>query len=240
MQMVVTRTESTDDVLSKRERVLRAVPYFAALEQRILREVARRAQRLTLLPGEMVFLEGEPCAGLFVIETGQVKVFKTSVEGREQTLHILGPGHSFNDVAVLDGGSNPANALAIDAVVVWRLAREDIRLLVQHHPALAWALLEHVARRARFLVSVVEDLGLRSVKARLAKLLLEEAQRSADTDSVERSQLLTQQEMASRLGTVREMIGRALRSLAEDGAIQIDRHRIVVVDRTRLEAQAQL
>lgn len=240
MPLVVAHHRLTEEMLHERERMLRTVPYFAVLNRRVLQEIADRAQRRTYLPGEMIFLEGDPCAGLFIIESGQVKAFKTSSEGREQTLHALGPGQSFNDVAVLDGGSNPANAIALEEAVIWRLAREDVRQLANSHPELAWGLLEHVARRARFLVSVVEDLGLRSVKARLAKLLLEEAQRSADAGSVERSHLLTQQEMASRLGTVREMVGRALRSLAQDGAIRIDRHRIEVIDRAELEAQAQL
>ncbi len=240
MPMVVTRPAVSDEALLARERALRAVPYFAALDGWIVREIARCTRRETYQSGEMIFMEGDPCAGLFLIQTGLVKIYKLSAEGREQTLHALGPGQSFNEVAVLDGGPNPANTTAVDATVVLRLPREDIRELAYRHPALAWAMLEHIARRARFLVSVVEDLGLRSVKARLAKLLLEEAQRSADAGSVERSQLLTQHEMASRLGTVREMIGRALRSLVQDGAIRIDRHRIEVIDRAELEAQAQL
>lgn len=240
MQAIVVRPGPIDEVLQAHERALRSVPYFAVLDRQTLHEVARCARRQVYLPGEIIFMEGDPCAGLFVIESGQVKAFKTSTEGREQTLHALGPGQSFNDVAALDGGPNPVNAMAVDEAVLWRLAREDVRLLALNHPELAWALLEHIARRARFLVSVVEDLGLRSVKARLAKLLLEEAQRSADAGSVERRQMLTQQEMASRLGTVREMVGRALRSLAQEGAIRIDRHRIEVIDRAELEAQAQL
>lgn len=240
MPLAVIRPAITDEALLARERALRSVPYFAALEGRILRDVAGYARRHTYQAGEMIFMEGDPCAGLFVIQTGQVKVFKLSTEGREQTLHALGPGQSFNEVAVLDGGPNPANTMAVDTTVVLCLARDDIRQLAFQYPVLAWAMVEHMARRARFLVSVVEDLGLRSVKARLAKLLLEEAQRSADAGSVERSQLLTQQEMASRLGTVREMVGRALRSLVQDGAIRIDRHRIEVIDRAELETQAQL
>ncbi len=234
------RPELIDEVLQARERTLRTVPYLAVLDRQTLHAVAQRARREVYLPGEIIFMEGDPCAGLFVIESGQVKAFKTSTEGREQTLHALGPGQSFNDVAALDGGPNPVNAMAVDEAVLWRLTREDVHQLTLSHPELAWALLEHIARRARFLVSVVEDLGLRSVKARLAKLLLEEAQRSADAGSVERRQMLTQQEMASRLGTVREMVGRALRSLAQEGAIRIDRHRIEVIDRAELEAQAQL
>ncbi len=234
------RAGVSDEVLHARERVLRSVPYFDVLDSWILEEVACCAWCSTYEPGEMIFFEGDTCAGLFVVESGHVKIFKLSTEGREHTLQAAGPGVSFNEISVLDGGPNPTNAVAISQTVVLRLAREDVIRLASKHSTLTWAMIEHLAHRARFLISVIEDLGLRSVKARLAKLLLEEAQRSAETDSVHRNHLLTQQEIASRLGTVREMVGRSLRSLALDGAIRIERHRIEVIDRAELEAQAQL
>jgi CRP/FNR family transcriptional regulator len=99
---------------------------------------------------------------------------------------------------------------------------------------LAWALLESIARRTRHLVFVVEDLALRSVKARVARLLLAQAARASKPGELRRDQMITQAEMAARLGTVREMIGRALRDLADDGLIEFDRHRIVIIDRDRL------
>jgi CRP/FNR family transcriptional regulator len=108
--------------------------------------------------------------------------------------------------------------------------------LAQTHAALAWALIESIARRARHLVAMVEDLSLRSVKSRLARLLLAEADRAASATALDRSQMVTQAEMAARLGTVREMIGRALRELADDGLIEFDRHRIMILDREGLTA----
>ena len=229
-----SRTQNTPLV-----NLLKGIPFFASLDQSALEALACHAHRLTLAPGEMVFFEGDPCAGLFVVERGRCKIFKTSAEGREQTLHVILPGHSFNEAAVSDGGPNPANVMAVDETILWNIARDDLKALAFRYPAVSWALLEHVARRARTLVGIVEDLGLRPVKARLAKLLLEEAERSIQGE-LERDYLLTQQEMAARLGTVREMVGRALHTLMDEGAIKIERHRIVIVDQDLLRQLAML
>jgi len=219
--------------------LLQGIPFFASLDRSALEDMGSRARRLTFAPGEMVFFEGDPCAGLFVVERGRCKIFKTSAEGREQTLHVILHGHSLNEVSVSDGGPNPANVMAVDDTILWNISRDDLQALAFRYPAVSWALLEHVARRARTLVSIVEDLGLRPVRARLAKLLLEEAERSTQGE-LERDYLLTQQEMAARLGTVREMVGRALRTLMDEGAIKIERHRIIIVDQDLLRQEAML
>ena len=219
--------------------LLKGIPFFASLDRSVLEDMASHAHGLTFAPGEMVFLEGDPCAGFFVVERGRCKIFKTSAEGREQTLHVILPGHSFNEVSVSDGGPNPATVMTVDEAVIWNISRDDLKVLALRYPAVSWALLEHMARRARSLVGIVEDLGLRPVKARLAKLLLEEAERSLQGE-LDRNDLLTQQEMAARLGTVREMVGRALRTLMDEGAIKIERHRIIIVDQDLLRQEAML
>ncbi len=219
--------------------LLRRVPYFSSLSDDVLAAVAAAAIERRYGRGQVIFLEGEPCAGLHVIVEGEAKIFKVSPQGREQILHRAGPGETFNDVAVLDGGTNPASAAALSEVTLWIIRRPDIRRLAQAHPALAWALIEGIARRTRHLVAMVEDLALRSVKERLARLLLAEAARTPTSGELARSQMVTQAEMAARLGTVREMIGRALRELADEGLISLDRHRIVIVDRQALARTAE-
>ncbi len=219
--------------------LLRRVPYFASLPDEVLRSIAGAAVPRRYERGQVIFLEGEPCAGLFVVAEGEVKIFKVSAQGREQILHTLGAGDTFNDVAVLDGGPNPASAAAIAPAAALVIARQDIQRLAQAHPALAWALIESIARRTRHLVEMVEDLALRSVRARLAKLLLAEAERAQGQASIERAQMVTQTEMAARLGTVREMVGRALRELADEGLIALDRQRIVITDREGLAEVAE-
>jgi CRP/FNR family transcriptional regulator len=185
--------------------------------------------------GETVFLEQDPCAGLFLIESGAVKICRFSKEGREYILHLLQRGDTFNDVAALDGGPNPATAVAHSAAILWRVGRMDLQSIASRYPALAWALVENLARRARHLVGVVQDLSMRNVRGRLARLLLEQAQ---DQGEAEVDRLLTQEEMASRLGTVREVVGRALRDLAAEGVIEFDRHRIIILDPDRLAGEA--
>jgi CRP/FNR family transcriptional regulator len=219
--------------------LLRRVPYFSGLSDELLTALAAAAIERRYTRGEMVFLEGEPCTGLYVVARGEVKVFKVSPQGREQVLHQLGPGSTFNDVAALDGGPNPASAAATADATLLCIPRAELRRLAQAHPALAWALIESLARRARHLVVMVEDLALRSVKARLARLLLAEAEATAAQAELDRGQMVTQAEMAARLGTVREMVGRALRELADEGLISLDRHRIVITDRGRLAAVAE-
>lgn len=216
--------------------LLRRVPYFSNLPAEVVAALAAVAIERRYDRGQMIFLEGEPCAGLHVVAAGEIKIFKLSTQGREQILHHAGPGETFNDVAALDGGPNPASAAALTAANVCVICRPDIQRLAQAHPALAWALIESIARRTRHLVAMVEDLSLRSVKARLARLLLAEAARIPAAGPLDRSQMMTQAEMAARLGTVREMIGRALRELADARLIEFDRHRIVIVDRQGLAA----
>ncbi len=220
--------------------LLRRVPYFAGLSDEVLSALARVGGSRRYARGQMIFLEGEPCAGLFIVAAGEVKIFKLSAQGREQILQQLGPGGTFNEVAVLDGGPNPASVAATADSSLCSISRAEIRRLARSYPDLAWALIESIAHRTRHLVSMVEDLALRSVKARLARLLLAEAERASNAGAIDRSHMVSQAEMAARLGTVREMVGRALRDLADEGVIDFDRHRIVIMNRAGLETAADL
>lgn len=215
----------------------RAVPFLAGLPVDVVKALANVASRHVYPAGAMLFSEGEPVADLYLIESGSVKVCRFSKDGREHTLHVFTVGDTFNDVAAFDGAPNPASAVAFTDAVVWRVARSDLHGIAQRYPALAWALLESIARRTRYLVGLVQDLSARNVKARLARLLLEQAQAQ---DPKDMAQMLTQEEMASRLGTVREVVGRALRNLATNGIIEFDRHRIVIRDSERLAEEADL
>jgi CRP-like cAMP-binding protein len=218
--------------------LLRRVPYFTGLSDDILAALAAVTIQRQFARGQLIFMEGEPCAGLYIVAAGEVKVFKLSPQGREQVIRQFGPGGTFNEVPALDGGLNPASTAAVTDATVCVITRDDIKRLAQAYPTLAWALIESTARHARHLVMMVEDLSLRSVKARLARLLLVEAQGSASAGEIDRSQMITQAEMAARLGTVREMIGRVLRDLADEGLIVLDRHRIVIKNQEALAAMA--
>lgn len=216
--------------------LLRSISYLSGLDEATLNALARVAVRRRYDAGQMIFVEGEPCAGLFIVERGRVKIFKLSPGGREQILHIFGAGEGFNDVAVLDGGPNPVNVMALEPTSVLVIDCPSMVDLLERYPALSRAVIENLASRARHLVSLVEDLSLRTVVGRLAKLLLEQA--SGEVDLERFPQGLTHAQMAARLGTVREVITRSLHKLEDEGIIKIERHRITILDREALEDKA--
>jgi len=214
--------------------LLRSIPYFASLDEDALASIAALAARRTYSPDEVIFLEGEPCAGLFIVQTGHVKIYTASPEGREQILTLIGPRDSFNDVAVFDGGPNPASAQAMDAADLLVIERLAMLSLFDRYPKLAQAVVAVLAARARMLVNMVEDLSLRSVAGRLAKLLLDQALQGSEAVP------LTRQQMAARLGTIREMVSRALRELEDEGLVRREGRQIVITDRAALERRFQI
>lgn len=216
--------------------LLRKVRFFQQVSPAVIDALAGAATCLHYPQGTTIFLEGEPTSGMFLVEQGVVKISRLSLEGREHIINLSEPADTFNDVSALDGGPNPAHAVAHTDVVVWRIDRSDLQRLAFAHPELAWALIEDLAARTRVMVALAHDLAMRSVRGRLAKLLLTQASAS-QADVVER--WLTQEDMAARLGTVREMVGRTLRSMAADGIIEFDRHRIVILDPERLAEEAE-
>jgi CRP-like cAMP-binding protein len=211
--------------------LLRAVPYFKALDDDILKSVAQEVMVRRYTTDELIFLEGDPPAGLHLVARGLCKVYRLSEGGREHILATLGAGDSCNEVPAVDGGPNPANLAAIEDSTVWVLPPEALTRLRQQHPVLNDVIIKSLAMRCRQLVQRVYNLSFLSVTGRLAAFLLQQ--------SDQRSQLSrrrwTQDEMAAHLDTVREMVGRALRELQEAELIAIDRHRIEILDREGLQ-----
>jgi len=214
---------------------LRQSSCFSELVENELVEVASRVQERTFRRGEVILLEGEMPRAVYFIVRGQVRTYSLSLEGREQVLKRLGPGESFNVVPVLDGGPSPSSAMAWTDVTLYAIERGDFLQTVRQHPTVAMALLADLVTRLRHMTALVKDLSLRTVGARLAKLLLTQA-----TEEVAAPRRMTQREMAAQLGTVREVVGRTLAELELDGLIRMERHRIVIVDRRGLESKAML
>jgi CRP/FNR family transcriptional regulator len=217
--------------------LLSRVHFLEGLPAGVVGALAQVARAARYDPGEVIFLEGDAAHAIYLLEQGVVKISRTSLEGREYIMHLVQAGGTFNDVAALDGGPSPATATALTLATLWRIERADLQRITAEHPALAWALMADLAGRARYLVGVVEDLAMRSVRGRLARLLLEQAMASR-TEVV--PMMMTQEEMAARLGTVREMVGRTLRSMAAAGILEFDRHRIVVLDPESLAQEAEV
>jgi CRP-like cAMP-binding protein len=209
---------------------LKSIPYFAGLGVAELESIKRLVFERTAQRDEFIFQEGEPAQALYFVVSGVAKTFKTSAEGKEQILRIIRPGDSFNDVAVFDGGPNVASATAMTPVALYGINKTDVGVIIRDHPQVAANVTRVLAERVRHFASLVEDFSFRNVLSRVAKLLLEYA---GNGRKAERPRL-TQQEMAAMVGTAREIVGRSLRALEEKGAIRIDRHRIVLIDKEAL------
>jgi CRP/FNR family transcriptional regulator len=227
----------SSNVASETFEVLSVVPYFAGLDTAILETIAQAAVRRDYDTSQIVFLEGEVCAGLYIVQRGWLKAVKLSPDGREQILRFLGPGETFSEISVLAAApNNPVTVIALEPSSVLIVPREMMLQLLDEHVGLARIIIQNLAGRIMHLVSLVEDLSLRSVEARLARVLLENASEGV----LHRRRWATQSEMAARLGTVPDVLNRVLRGLVERGLIQIERREIRILDPQGLEAKARL
>ncbi len=233
--MPPSSSHNAGDAWREFEALLAQSTYLSSLDAPAREELARHALRREYAAGETVILEGEPNAGLYAIQDGWLQVSKVSPQGREQVMRVLGPGELFNVVGVFLGTPNPASVTALEDTSLWVVRREALHALVWREPSLAQAFIESLARRVLDLIGLVEDLSLRTVEARLARLLLD----TASGDVVARHRWTTQARMAARLGTVLEVLNRALRALADEGLISVHRAEIRILDRAGLARRAQ-
>jgi len=209
---------------------LKASPFFAGFSPANLEAVSQHVFEKKLSRGEMALNEGTHARTLFFVAEGVVKLFKTSSEGKEQILSLMRPGESFNDVPMFDLGPAPANAQALGPVTLYGIQREDLDNMLRRFPELSQNIIHVLARRIRYLISLVEDLSFRSVVSRVAKILLENMGEPSQSGA-----RLTQRDMAAMAGTAREVVSRSLRYLEDEKLIEIRRHQIAIRDKKGLE-----
>lgn len=214
---------------------LQETPLLSSLHDSLLNMVVATAVWRTVDANATVFWEGEPATGLYYVQYGWLKAVKLSPSGREQVIAFLGAGELFNEIGALSNRPNPATAVALEPCGLWLIPREAMRQLLREHPPFAEQIVASLADRVMHLVDLVADLSLRNVKGRLARLILEDA---TDNQFI-RPTWYTQAELAARLGTVPDVVQRALRSLAADGIIDVERHRIHVRDSAALSRLAE-
>lgn len=202
---------------------LLALPYFENLDPLSLDTLRQQVQPRAFDADQIIFSEGDDAAGMWLVEQGRVKIFKLNPEGEEHILHFLGEGNTFNDIAALDGGSNPANAAALTNVSLWLLPTNDLHYLLATNPQVALRVIRLLAGRVRGLVHQIEDLALYSVSIRLARFLLKQSE-----DPALSGPGVTRAAIAAYLATTPESVSRSLRTLEETGAIRFDRHRIII------------
>jgi CRP/FNR family cyclic AMP-dependent transcriptional regulator len=199
----------------------------------VLQAISRDVHERTYQPGQVILLSGDPCEAVYLVVRGVVRARRLSLEGREYVLDYVGPGQPFNLVPALDGGVNLATGEALTQATVYLISCDRFLRLVQEQRAVAMAALRHIAGRVRYLSDTVENLALHTVRTRLARFLL-----SRDSNDLLPIKHWTQEEVAAHIGTVRDVVGRTLRSMAREGLIRHERGRLVVVDRNALQHEA--
>lgn len=205
---------------------LQTLTFFAGLPESTLESLAKEAVWREYEGGEIIFLEGEQAIGLYFLKSGWVKVVKSNPSGREQVLRFMEPGDTFNEVGVFANQPNPATAVALEPAGIWLLPRQTLMRALRQNPDFAEHALAKMAERVLHLVTLVADLSLRPVTGRLARLITDDA-----VDGVlPRPRWYTQTELAARLGTVPDVVQRALRQLENDGLIEVERQQIRILD----------
>src|SRR5689334_10732770 len=216
-----------DASLDLRLRTLCKNPYFEDLPEEILKEIAAHTQLRIFERGEILFWEGDPCAGLHIIQEGSVKLYRISSQGRQYIIRVLQEGETCNEVPAFDGGTNPVNVETLEKSTVWVIDDEALRALVKAHPDFALKVLSNFGKNLRGLVRMVSEMAFYQVTNRLARLI-------SEMPAEESRPHLTQEQLAAHLGTVREAVARSLKELERSGAIRIEDRRIYIADDTVL------
>ena len=219
--------------------VLKRVPIFSSLSEQEFAFLTSRLVQRKYGAGEMIFGEGDPCAGLYIVQSGNVRIFKSSAGGREQVLSIDGPGSSIAELPVFDGGNYPASAQAVNDSMLFFFSRQDFQALCLQHPQVALKVLRVIGGRLRTLVGIIEELSFTTVRHRLIALLV----RVGKTEGVRNGDGITvtlpsnNSELAAQIGTVRELVSRNLSRLQSEGLIQVDNRNLDIPSLKRLQEE---
>jgi len=218
---------------------LRRVPFFSVLPAEALKSLASHCIVRRAVKDEMLVAEGDPCEGLFVVQSGAIKLFKMAENGREQVLVIERPGSTVGELPIFDGGNFPASAAALEDSTLLFLPKREFLDLCRHNSEVAFAVIRTLAWRFRYLTSLVEELSLKEVSHRLARFLRDRAlclgvrtRRGVEFPLEE-----TNQQIAAEIGTVRDLVSRNLRRFVDRGILRLERRKVIVLDMEELEAQ---
>ena len=212
------------------------VPLFKGLPPAQIKELAFLATYKQYKKGELIFSEGQEATGFYVLIVGRVKIAKLAPDGKEQILHILGSQEPFGEVPVFAGERFPANAEAMEDSKVLFLPREGFIHLIKKEPSVAMNMLALLSRRLRQFSSLIEDLSLKGVPARLASYLLYMSERQRDIGLLELD--VPKALLANFLGTIPETLSRILAKMTQEGFIEVNGRRIKLLNRRALEELA--
>ena len=220
---------------------LKQVAIFSGLLEQEYMFLTPRLLPRKFAVGDLIFSEGDSCAGLYIVQTGNVRIFKSSAGGREQVLSIEGPGSSIAELPVFDGGNYPASAQAVSDSTLLFFSRQDFQALCLQYPQVTLKVLRVIGGRLRRLVGLIEELSFTTVRHRLIALLVRlgksEGVRNGDTITL--TLPTNNSELAAQIGTVRELVSRNLSRLQAEGMIHVDNRKLEILSWKRLEAELQ-
>lgn len=221
--------------------IFKQTELFRDLDEAVLEVLAKHSIVKRLQRNEILFLAGEPAKGLFVIASGSVRAFRTSSDGREQVIHVEKAVTTIAEVPVFDNGNYPSTAAAEEETTLYFLSKQNVIKTAIEHPQLALAAARLIASRLRRCAELVETLSLREVGQRLASLLLDEARNNGieTSQGIKIKLLLTHNQLAARIGTVREVVTRTLIRLQEQGLIVHEGKNILIPDMNIVAAYAE-
>lgn len=213
-------------------KTLRRLPLFTDLSEEELALIAQNVSRLQYARGAVIFAEGDVCRELLIVEEGTVKVMKSSPGGRRQLIGIERRGSSLAEVPVFDGGRYPASAEAASPTILLRMSADSFREICLQNPEMALKVFKVLGHRLRHLVGLVEELSFSTVRARLIAYLIRLAEETGCQSPRGTQFQLTEnnEELAARLGTVRELVSRNLGRLHGDGLIEIRKRTVSIPD----------
>ena len=229
---MVTLTQS--DRNASTVELLKSSPYFTGLEVYALKRIGRLMAERMVAKDEIIWLEQDRAKMIYIVASGLIKLFKVSAEGKEQILRLVRPGDCFGHTGIFNGGSNPESAQALAPTVLYGLMNSDLETLLWQQKQLAFNTIKALATEIHHYISLVEDLSLKRVSGRVARMLLDYSSEEVFDDSLIR----TRGDMAAMTGTVREVIGKSLKALEEKGVIRSNRRHIIIRDSEALKTMA--
>jgi len=209
-----------------------AIPHLQGIPKSELEILLRSIEVRSYSPRETIIVEADASRGFFVLRKGRARIFRSGSDGREQILRLLSAGDTFGEVPVFDGGPHPATVEALEAVEALFISTSVFMEVISRNPSVALALLHHFARRLRSFTELVEQISLQTVQNRIARYLYltarEEGVQTEEGAIVRRS--ITQQDLASLVGSVREVVSRTLKVMEDDGLVEVRREEYLVRD----------
>ncbi len=212
------------------------IPIFNGLTQAEYDELAAIIADKTYKRGQIIFSEGDPGTGFYVVVEGRIKIYKLSMEGKEQILHLWGPGEPFGEVALFTGQNFPAYAEPMEKTRVFYIPRQAFADLIEKNPSLALNMLATLSMRLHRFANLIEDLSLKEVSGRLASHFINLSRQQNDAETITLD--LAKGQLASLLGTIPETLSRTLTRMVRQGLINTDGPKIEIINRDELEKLA--